>query len=78
MHMKVHVGGNQIHTTQLFFDDDFTDQVYAAAEPYASRNNRDMLNGDDGIYGGGGEATTLAVTADGDGYAATLVVGVQT
>jgi len=45
----------------------FTDQVYSAAEPYASRNNRDMLNGDDGIYGGGGEATTLAATADGDG-----------
>jgi protocatechuate 3,4-dioxygenase beta subunit len=77
MHMKVHVGGNQIHTTQLFFDDTYTDQVYAANEPYASRNNRDILNGDDGIYGGGGEATTLAVTADGDGYAATLVVGVQ-
>ncbi len=77
MHMKVHIGGNQIHTTQLFFDDTYTDQVYAANEPYASRNNRDILNGDDGIYGGGGEATTLAVTADGDDYAATLVVGVQ-
>jgi protocatechuate 3,4-dioxygenase beta subunit len=78
MHMKVHVGGNQIHTTQLFFDDAFTDQVYAATEPYTSRNNRDLLNSDDGIYGGGGEATTLLVTADGDAYAATLVVGVQT
>ena len=77
MHMKVHVGGNQIHTTQLFFDDAFTDQVYAASEPYASRDNRTTLNGDDGIYGGGGEATTLAVAAAGEGYAATLVVGVQ-
>ena len=78
MHMKVHVGGNQIHTTQLFFDDAFTDEVYAASEPYASRENRTTLNGDDGIYGGGGEATTLAVAAAGEGYAATLVVGVQT
>ena len=77
MHMKVHVGGNQIHTTQLFFVDAFTDQVYSANEPYASRNNRNVLNTDDGIYGGGGEATTLTVTADGDAYAATLVVGVQ-
>lgn len=77
IHMKVHVGGNQIHTTQLFFDDAFTDQVYAAHEPYASRNDRDVLNSDDGIYGGGGEATTLEVVAAGDGYAATLVVGVQ-
>ena len=77
MHMKVHVGGNQIHTTQLFFDDAFTDEVYAANEPYASRNNRKVLNTNDGIYGGGGEATTLVVAADGDAYAATLVVGVQ-
>ena len=77
MHMKVHAGGNQIHTTQLFFDDAFTDQVYAASEPYASRNSRNVLNSDDGIYGGGGQATTLDVTAAGEGYAATLVVGVQ-
>lgn len=78
IHMKVHVGGNQIHTTQLFFDDDFTDQVYEANEPYAARNNRDLLNSDDGIYRGGGEATTLSVTETGQVYAATLVVGVQT
>jgi protocatechuate 3,4-dioxygenase beta subunit len=78
MHMKVHVGGNQVHTTQLFFDDEFTDQVYAASEPYASTGDRDIRNTDDGIYSGGGEATTLAVTEAGDGYAATLTVGVQT
>ncbi len=77
MHMKVHVGGSQIHTTQLFFDDAFTDQVYSSNEPYSSRNNRDMLNGEDGIYLGGGEATTLTVTESDAGYAATLVVGVQ-
>lgn len=77
MHMKVHVGGSVIHTTQLFFDDAFTDQVYAATEPYASRNNRDTLNSDDNIYSGGGEATTLNVSQSGGGYAATLVVGVQ-
>ena len=77
MHMKVHVGGSQIHTTQLFFDDAFTDQVYSSNEPYSSRNNRDMLNGKDGIYLGGGEATTLTVTESDGGYAATLVVGVQ-
>jgi protocatechuate 3,4-dioxygenase beta subunit len=77
MHMKGHVGGNQIHTTQLFFDDAFTDQVYAANEPYASRNDRDMLNSEDGIYSGGGDATTLNVTESGDGYAAALTVGVQ-
>ena len=77
MHMKVHVGGNQIHTTQLFFDDSFTDQVYAANEPYSARTDRDTFNSNDGIYQGGGEATTLTVTEAGDGFAATLIVGVQ-
>lgn len=77
MHMKVHVGGSTIHTTQLFFDDAFTDEVYAANEPYASRNNRGTLNSNDNIYSGGGEATTLNVSESTGGYAATLVVGVQ-
>ena len=77
MHMKVHIGGNQIHTTQLFFDDAFTDEVYASQEPYASRPDRDVRNDEDGIYRQGGEATTLTVNESGQGYAASLVVGVQ-
>ena len=78
IHLKVRVDGTDIHTGQLFFDDAFTDSVYAATEPYASRSERELRNDDDGIYSGGGAESTLDVGQTGDGYAATMAVGVST
>jgi protocatechuate 3,4-dioxygenase beta subunit len=63
-------------TSQLFFDDAFTDQVYAQA-PYAGRGQRNRLNRQDGIFGQGGEQLTLLVTPDGAGYSATFDIGVD-
>ena len=40
IHVKVHVSGKVIHVGQLFFDDTFTDAVYAATAPYSSRSAR--------------------------------------
>ena len=36
IHVKVHLGGNVLHTGQLYFPDTVTDAVYRKA-PYASR-----------------------------------------
>ena len=69
--------GNEIHTGQLFFDDSFTDTVYAANEPYASRSERTTRNDDDNIYGGGGDLSTLTVQQTGSGYTGTLTMGVD-
>jgi hypothetical protein len=77
IHVKVHIAGNTIHTGQLFFDDSLTDSVFAATEPYSSRPDRTTRNADDSIYGGGGDQSTLAITKSGDGYAASLTMGVQ-
>ena len=77
IHIKVHVDGNEIHTGQLFFDDSFTDTVYAANEPYASRSERTTRNDDDNIYGGGGDLSTLTVQQTGSGYTGTLTMGVD-
>lgn len=77
IHVKVHVGGNEVHTGQLYFDDDVTDTVYRD-DPYAARGDRDTRNSDDGIYGSGGKASTLLVAGGGEGYRATLVLGVAT
>ena len=77
IHVKVHVGGKEIHTGQLFFDDDFTDSLYASAAPYSSRDDRNTRNDDDGIFGGGGEQSTLVVTKAGSGYTTTMAMGVQ-
>jgi protocatechuate 3,4-dioxygenase beta subunit len=78
IHVKVHVGGKEIHTGQLFFDDEFTDAVYASTSPYSSRGERSTRNDDDSIFGDGGDASTLAVTRSADAYTATMAVGIST
>jgi protocatechuate 3,4-dioxygenase beta subunit len=77
IHIKVHVSGKVIHVGQLFFDDTFTDAVYAATAPYSSRSARGTRNADDGIYRGGGDQSTLVVAKSGSGYAATMTMGVK-
>lgn len=77
MHIKVHVSGDVTHTSQLFFDDAFSDEVYASTEPYASQGERDQRNDDDGIFGQGGAAMTLDVAASGSGYASAITLGVD-
>ena len=53
IHVKVHVGGNVIHTGQLFFDDALTDIAFKKA-PYSARPARDVRNAQDSIYQSGG------------------------
>ena len=77
IHVKVHVNGSEIHTGQLFFDDAFTDQVFASTAPYSSRGTRSLRNADDQIFAGGGDVSTLTVTKDGDTYTTSLAVGVS-
>ena len=77
IHTKVRADGGDIHTGQLFFDDAFTDEVYAAAEPYASRNGDRLRNTEDNIFQGGGDLSTLAVTEAPEGYTSTLTMGVS-
>ena len=63
-------------TSQLFFDDDLSRQVYASGV-YAQKGAQDMPNENDGIYNQSGGATLLSVTQDGDGYRATFPMAVQ-
>jgi protocatechuate 3,4-dioxygenase beta subunit len=67
--------GTQL-TSQLFFDDALTDQVYMQA-PYASRGTRDTRNSQDSIYATGGDQLLLALTKDGDGYTTAFNVGMN-
>jgi protocatechuate 3,4-dioxygenase beta subunit len=76
IHVMVHVGGNIVHTGQLFFDDAVTDEVYKAV-PYNKRGQRDQRNANDGIYQGGGQASTLKPTKSGSGYTGAMTMGVQ-
>jgi protocatechuate 3,4-dioxygenase beta subunit len=77
IHVLIHVSGKSVHTGQLFFDDTFTDGVYASNKPYSTRGTRTTKNSNDGIYSGGGSKSIVPVTKSGSGYAGTLVTGVK-
>ena len=77
IHVKVHVGGNVLHTGQLFFPDALTDQVYKAA-PYRARGNPDVADAADSIYRNGGSRSLLHPVKSGSGYLASMVMGVHT
>ena len=64
-------------TTQLFFDDALTDEVFASGSPYGDRGARDTRNGNDAIYGGHRELLTATTGSVLSGYTGTVVLGVQ-
>jgi protocatechuate 3,4-dioxygenase beta subunit len=76
IHVKVHVGGNVVHTGQLFFSDTLTDAVYKHS-PYSRRPNRTTRNAQDMIFASGGRQSLLAVKRKGTGYVGSIVMGVR-
>ena len=76
IHIKVHVGGNVVHTGQLFFPDALTQAVYKHA-PYAARGNPDTPNARDSIYVNGGRYGLLHPAKSGAGYLAAISMGVH-
>lgn len=80
IHFKVHTNpadarGTQF-TSQLYFDDAFTDQVYTRA-PYSARATNRTRNSADGIYRSGGQLLTLQVASQSQGYAAVFDLGLR-
>jgi protocatechuate 3,4-dioxygenase beta subunit len=76
IHVKVSLGGNVVHTGQLYFPDGVTDAVYRRA-PYSSRPNRTTRNAADSIYRNGGRRSTLKLTRSGSGYIGSITMGLQ-
>jgi protocatechuate 3,4-dioxygenase beta subunit len=66
-----------VFTSQLFFDDAFSDQVYSQGV-YAAKGKHDVQNANDGIYQQSEGMTLLDVVPDGDGYKATFEIAIQT
>lgn len=63
-------------TSQLFFDDGLSDQVFSQT-PYAAQGQRNVLNAKDDIYQQTQGLTLLAPTKGGDGYSATFEIALQ-
>lgn len=79
IHFKIratHAGRALELTSQLYFPDALSDQVFARA-PYSSHTGPRTLNSADGIFGRVGSDLLLAPTSEGEGYTATFDVGLQ-
>ena len=64
-------------TSQLFFDDAFSDQVFATGA-YAAKGPHDVQNANDSIFQQSQGMTLLNVVKDGDGFKTTFELAVQT
>lgn len=70
-------GSNYQFTSQFFFDDTLTDQVYLQ-EPYASKGQRNIRNSDDNIFMNGGDQLLLNLQGDNtNGYTTAINVGLD-
>jgi protocatechuate 3,4-dioxygenase beta subunit len=76
IHVKVALGGNVVHTGQLYVSDRVTDTVYRRA-PYNRRPGRSTRNAADSIYRNGGSRSTLKVVRNGSAYVGSIAMGVQ-
>ncbi len=76
IHTMVHIGGNVVHTGQLYFSDAVTDAVYKRS-PYNRRPNRTPRNAGDSIYRNGGKRSTLRLVKKGSAYAGAIIMGIQ-
>ncbi|HEV8393255.1 MAG TPA: hypothetical protein VGQ37_03230 [Vicinamibacterales bacterium] len=63
-------------TSQLYFDDAFTDRVHARA-PYASKKGQRLLNSRNMIFREGGAKLVLPVVENGSGYTATFRIAMR-
>jgi protocatechuate 3,4-dioxygenase beta subunit len=63
-------------TSQFFFDESLTDQVYQAP-PYSEHTGERLRNERDGIFNGGGAGNLLRIEAAGAGYTAAFDIGLE-
>jgi protocatechuate 3,4-dioxygenase beta subunit len=76
VHLKVYLGGQTVHTGQLFFPDTLTDAVYTGS-PYSQRPGRDTRNATDSIFRNGGRRSLLKLARSGSGYVGSITMGVM-
>jgi protocatechuate 3,4-dioxygenase beta subunit len=81
IHLKVHVGGQVVHTGQAFFDERSTARVYRQA-PYSAHGEPDTSHADDMIYAqAGGSRAVMRLAGRGAGkrgYRGAITLAVAT
>jgi protocatechuate 3,4-dioxygenase beta subunit len=80
IHMKVFVGGDEVHTGQVFFRQAVQRTVYRQGV-YASRGLADTTNASDNIYSSAGDRAIMSLKRKSSrissGYTGRLTIGVQ-
>jgi protocatechuate 3,4-dioxygenase beta subunit len=77
IHTKVRINDAEVLTTQLYFPDDVSDEVFTE-EPYAGRGERDTRNEDDAIAGDPAAAgNLLTIRSPGSSTVGLVVLGVD-
>lgn len=73
----MHVGGNVVHTGQMFFPAPVTDAVYKSAPYSAHGTTPDTSNAADSIFRNGGDKGMLTLRRSGAGYVGSVAMGVH-
>jgi protocatechuate 3,4-dioxygenase beta subunit len=76
IHFKIRTSDGRDFTSQLFFDDALSDEVYANS-PYKEQGTRDVRNSNDTLFGQSDGQLTLAPKKSGTGHAATFDIGLD-
>ena len=81
IHFKVRTNpasnsGGEI-TSQLFFDDALSAEVFTTQQPYSQKGSQDVTNDRDGIFQESNGQLQLSLAADDGGYVTTFALGVQ-
>jgi protocatechuate 3,4-dioxygenase beta subunit len=76
IHVKVHLGGNVVHTGQVYFPEAVSDAVYKRA-PYVARGPRETSNANDRVFRYGGKRSRLTLRRSGAGFIGTGTMGVH-
>jgi protocatechuate 3,4-dioxygenase beta subunit len=75
IHFKIRPTASSEFTSQLFFDDALSTQVFAQT-PYSQKGTQGITrNSSDGIFQQSGGKLTLSVTKNGDAYSANFDIG---
>ncbi len=74
IHVKVHIDRNTVLTTQLFFDDELSDQINSEVSPYNEHQGRDTYNDTDSIFSSEG---LVKASYDGTQVLAAINIGIE-
>ena len=76
IHSKVHINNGEVLTTQLYFDDQVSDALFASTDPYSQHTGREVTNENDGIFHRE-NVLTLAEDGDSGGYLGVITFNVD-